>query len=76
MACSRSHGWEMIAENTFGVFFMITKIFLGCIWHEKKVKPKSIFTGQCNRLSKLFSIRKSPESSLGSKLVGERVIIH
>ena len=68
----------MIAENAFGVFFIITKVFLGCIWHEKKkkVKPKSVFTGQCNRLSKLFSMGKSPESSPGSKIIGERVIIH
>ena len=78
MACSKNHRWEMIAENAFGVFFIITKLFLGCIWHEKKkkVKPKSIFKGQCNGLSKLFSMGKSPESSLRSKIVGERVLIH
>ena len=31
----------MIAENAFGVFFIITKVFLGCIWHEKKKKKSS-----------------------------------
>ena len=38
MACSKNHRWEMIAENAFGVFFIITKLFLGCIWHQKKKK--------------------------------------
>ena len=31
----------MIAENAFGVFFIITKLFLGCIWHEKKKKSQA-----------------------------------
>lgn len=75
MACSKNHRWEMIAENAFfGVFFIITKLFLGCIWHEKS--SPNPFKGQCNGLSKLFSMGKSPESSLRSKIVGERVLIH
>lgn len=41
MACSKNHRWEMIAENAFGVFFIITKLFLGCIWHEKKKKSQA-----------------------------------
>lgn len=38
----------------------------------KEVRAKSIFTGQCHGLSKMFSMENRSESYLGSKTAGGR----
>lgn len=42
----------------------------------KEVRRKSVFTGQGSGLSRMLSMEKRPESQLGSKIAGGRVITH
>lgn len=75
MAYFRNYKWELIAENAFRVVFKIAEVLPGYVWCER-CQGKPVFSGQCSGLSEVFSMEKRPESQLGFKVTGERVITH